>query len=168
MDDYYKLLNIDYDANLDEINNAYNLKMVDYKLASHVSDEDKEEIKKLKKAHHILNNNEYKVTYDKSIKNKINKDQTKEQNKMQTKDTNPLLNFDIKQTYNLNRKTDFNHNYISDRIFGLNHNNASTFVTDSESLRPQNAGLSSDFKPEFDTPLDFDKTADLQPFNFDS
>ena len=55
------------------------------------------------------------------------------------------------------KKQLFNHSYISDRIFSLNGNgNSNNFnVSNSETLRPKNVGLSADVKIEYDTPIDY-------------
>jgi hypothetical protein len=53
------------------------------------------------------------------------------------------------------KKQLFNHSYISDRIFSLNGNNSNNNVSNSETLRPKNVGLSSDVKIEYDTPIDY-------------
>lgn len=156
MEDYYKVLEVNYDASMEEINNSYNKKLMDYKNLPFLSEEDKTKIKELKKAFLVLNNKEYKLTYDKNIKLK-----------QETKETNndfPLLNFN-QQPFNSNKKSSFNTSYISDRIFSLNNQNQNSFVINSELLRPKNVGLSNDTIPEFDIPLDYDDNIELQPAN---
>ena len=68
MEDYYKILGIQYNASITDISNSFNLKMIDYKCLPFLTDKDKQTIKNLKKAFFVLSNEEYKKTYDNSLK----------------------------------------------------------------------------------------------------
>ncbi len=68
MEDYYKILGIQYNASNTDISNSFNLKMVEYKCLPFLTDKDKQIIKNLKKAFFVLSNEEYKKTYDNSLK----------------------------------------------------------------------------------------------------
>lgn len=116
MEDYYKILNLDYKISIEEFNNLYKEKLKELRFKPFL-DENEEILKKnLKKAHFIFNSN-YKTVYDNHISN-INK-------------------------FNLNKssKKDFiNNNQITDRIFSTN--NTSTFnLEHNELLRPKNVGM---------------------------
>jgi DnaJ-class molecular chaperone len=158
MEDYYKILGVSYDASMEDINKSYNKKLMDYKILPFLSEEDKNKIKELKKAFLVLNNKEYKLTYDKNIKLKLSQETNINRNM-------PLLNLNLKQPFNSNKKSGFNNSYIANRIFSLNNQNQTSFVTNSELLRPKNVGLSNDSIPEFDIPLDYENTTELQPAN---
>ena len=154
MEDYYKILEVNYDSSMEDINKSYNKKLMEYKILPFLSEEDKNKIKELKKAFLVLNNKEYKLTYDKDIKLKL------------SQETNtPLLNLNLQQPFNSNKKSGFNTSYIADRIFSLQNKNQTSFVNNSELLRPKNVGLSNDTIPEFDIPLDYEDSTELQPAN---
>ncbi len=68
MEDYYKILGIQYNASNTDISNSFNLKMIEYKCLPFLTDKDKQIIKNLKKAFFVLSNEEYKKTYDNSLK----------------------------------------------------------------------------------------------------
>ncbi len=157
MEDYYRLLNIHYEASIEELNSAYKNKLLHFKSLPFLTDNDQEELKKLKKANAIFNNHEYKKTYDQYLQNKFKKEVVTFEDTMQ------------------NRKKNLqNSNYMVDRIFGFNSNNVSSInLKHNELLRPKNVGLSSDILPEFDKPIDYtethtSKTKDFLPYNFDS
>ena len=152
MEDYYRLLDTHYEASIDEINDAYNNKLLHFKSLPFLTENDKETIKKLKKANVIFNNLEYKKTYDQYLKNKFKKE---------------VINFE--DSFYSRRKNLQNSNYINDRIFSFTPNNNPTVnLSHNELLRPKNAGLSADHLPEFDKPLDFKDSSDFLPHNFDS
>ena len=167
MDDYYKILGIQYNASNTDISNSFNLKMFEYKSLPFLTDKDKLSIKNLKKAFFVLSNEEYKKTYDISL-NK-NKNQNNLVSGIESgayfswsseipsdkQISNNNLTETIGTTSNGTKKQLFNHSYISDRIFSLNGNNSNYNVTNSETLRPKNVGLSSDVKIDFDTPIDY-------------
>ena len=157
MEDYYRLLNIHYEASIEELNSAYKNKLLHFKSLPFLTDNDQEELKKLKKANAIFNNREYKKTYDQYLQNKFKKE---------------VVTFE--DTINNRKKNLQNSNYMVDRIFGFNSNNVSSInLKHNELLRPKNVGLSSDILPEFDKPIDYtetntSKTKDFLPYNFDS
>jgi DnaJ-class molecular chaperone len=157
MEDYYRLLNIHYEASIEELNSAYKNKLIHFKSLPFLTENDQEELKKLKKANAIFNNPEYKKTYDQYLQNKFKKE---------------VVTFE--DTINNRKKNLQNSNYMVDRIFGFNSNNvASINLKHNELLRPKNVGLSSDILPEFDKPLDYSETntsntKEFLPYNFDS
>ena len=186
MEDYYKILGIQYNASITDISNSFNLKMIDYKCLPFITDKDKQSIKNLKKAFFVLSNDEYKKTYDNSLKQQAPKKEVKEIKQISgiesgtyfswTSEINPTNSANSGRTNMANstqnkpvgtiestgttgtgtKKQLFNHSYISDRIFSLHgNNNNNNTVTNSETLRPKNVGLSSDAKIEFDTPIDY-------------
>jgi DnaJ-class molecular chaperone len=144
MEDYYRLLEVDYESSLETINNAYQNKINEFKFLPFLSDLDKHNLKEIKKAFVIFNNFEYKKTYDEYIKNKI------------------------KNTFERSsRKNPQNQNYLVDRIF--NFKSASKYnLQHNELLRPKNVGLTSDDVIEYDKPLDYEESTDFKPFNFDT
>lgn len=144
MEDYYRLLEVDYEASIHAINNAYQKKMLEYKSLPFLSDLDKHNLKETKKAFIVFNDVNYKKTYDEYIKNKIKT-----------------------QSDRTSRKTPQNQNYLVDRIFNF-QSNPNYNLTHNELLRPKNVGLTADDQVEYDKPLDYDDAADFKPFNFDS
>ena len=58
MEDYYSLLNIHYEASIEELNNAYKNKLNHFKSLPFLTDNDKQQLKDLKKANVIFNNQE--------------------------------------------------------------------------------------------------------------
>lgn len=172
MEDYYKILGIQYNASIADISNSFNLKMIDYKCLPFITDKDKQSIKNLKKAFFVLSNDEYKKTYDNSLKQQGVKKEIKQISGIEsgtyfswTSEINPTNSTISKPVGTIEstgttgtgtKKQLFNHSYISDRIFSLHGNNNNTnSVSNSETLRPKNVGLSSDAKIEFDTPIDY-------------
>jgi DnaJ-class molecular chaperone len=147
MEDYYRLLDSHYEASIDELNNSYKNKIIYFKSLPFLTDNDKEQLKKIKKANIIFNNFEYKKIYDKYLENKFKKE----------------INI-------VKKKNMQNSNYIVDRIFDikLNNNQQPININHNELLRPKNVGLSSDKIPEFDEPLDFKESSDFLPYNYDS
>ena len=128
MEDYYKILGLVNNATSVDISNNYNLKLLEYKCLPFLTDKDKQNIKNIKKAFFILSNDEYKKTYDNSLKiqnkptiNAISSDF----DSYSTWDNNSTLlqnnnTFEKQNLPNENKKQLFNHSYISDRIFSLN------------------------------------------------
>ena len=159
MDDYYKILNLEYNASKDEIILNYNKIMLEYKIQPFISDNDKIKIKLIKKAYFVLINDDYKKIYDSSLKKK-------------NKQESPVTVIGVLPHSNVNnKKGNLNNSYISDRIFSINNlnNNKNIYNIDhSELLRPKNVGLSSDIPPEYDTPLDFDPKKNNEVLPFDS
>jgi DnaJ-class molecular chaperone len=172
MDDYYKILGIQYNASITDISNSFNLKIFEYKALPFLTDKDKQSIKNLKKAFFVLSNEEYKKTYDNSLNQNKNKNQEHNINHVsgieagayfswtsEKSPDKPISNNNITEaigtTSNGTKKQLFNHSYISDRIFSLTGNNTNYNVSNSETLRPKNVGLSTDVKIDFDTPIDY-------------
>jgi len=154
MDDYYKILNVEYNATKEQIISNYEKIMMEYKVQPFISENNKTKIKLIKKAYFVLTNDEYKKTYDISL-------ELKQKNQI------PIL----PQPNVINKKGGVNNSYIADRIFSLNSVNTNKNIYNivhSELLRPKNVGLSSDVKPEFDTPLDFDPRQNNEILPFDS
>ena len=152
MEDYYRLLDIHYEASIEELNDAYRNKMIHFKSLPFLTDNDKKMVKDLKKAHVIFNNSEYKNTYDQYLQNKFKKE---------------VITF---EEANRSRKKNIeNSSFMNERIFGFSQNNKESInLNHNELLRPKNAGLSSDHVPEFDKPLDFKKSKTFLPYNYDS
>jgi DnaJ-class molecular chaperone len=140
MEDYYKLLDVDYDSSIEVLNNAYKNKLNEYKSLPFLTDNDKQNIKNIKKAYHIFNNTKYKKIYDRYIQNKFSNDGRSSKKNLQ------------------------NQTYLSDRIFSFQSNNNYN-LNDNELLRPKNVGLISDDNQDFIKPTD---SGDFQPYNFDT
>ena len=89
MNDYYKLLNLTNNSNSNDIINAYNNIIKKYNNLPFLSDEEKTQIKELKKAKFILLDDELKYKYDIYInkKNSFSFDEKKRQ-----VDTNVITN----------------------------------------------------------------------------
>ena len=156
MDDYYKILNVEYNSSKDEIISNYNKLMIEFKIQPFISENDKSKIKLIKKAYFVLTNEEYKKTYDISLALK------------QKQTTEPHI---LQQPNVINKKGAINNSYIADRIFSMNSFNTNKNIYNihhSELLRPKNTGLSSDITPEYDTPLDFDPKQNNEILPFDS
>jgi DnaJ-class molecular chaperone len=120
MEDYYRLLEVDYAASIDTINNAYKNKIIEFKSLPYLTDNDKNKMKEIKKAHFIFNNLEYKKIYDNHMENKFK---------------NQLSQYNNKKNENSNYLVDRIFSFKTDTNYNLNHN---------ELLRPKNVGLSSD------------------------
>ena len=67
MEDYYKILNIEYNASKEQIIASYDKLMINFKIQPFISENDKTQIKLIKKAHFVLTNDEYKKTYDTNL-----------------------------------------------------------------------------------------------------
>ena len=132
MEDYYRLLDIHYEASIDELNDAYKNKILHYKSLPFLTDNDKDQLKNIKKAYIIFNNSEYKKTYDQYLQNKFKKE---------------VITYE--DVTHSRKKNIQNTNYITDRIFGFpqNNNHKSLNINHNELLRPKNAGLSADNVP---------------------
>ena len=152
MDDYYKILNIDNKASQEDIILNYNNILSTFKTKPFLTENDKIKIKLIKKAHYVLSNTEYKKIYDTNLN---------------IKQSQISLQPNI-----INKKGHINNSYIADRIFSINNlqnNNKKLYnIEHSEFLRPKNVGLSSDIKPDIDIPLDFVKTNEVMPFDFNN
>lgn len=161
MEDYYKILNVDYNSTKDEIIENYEKLMVNYKIQPFITENDKTQIKLIKKAHLVLTNDEYKKTYDTNLKLKQKHNENQNQNQYIMMGQHTINN----------KKGSFNNSYIADRIFSMHGvNNSLSHVEKSEMLRPRNVGLSSDIKLETDTPLDFQTNPqnEILPFDYSS
>ena len=154
MENYYTLLDINQDACEDEINKAYKNKLIEFKYLPFLTENDNNNLKKIKKAFFIFNNPEYKKIYDEHLQNKFKKE------------INNSDNFYIGHK----KKNIDKQNYLVDRIFEVQTNNSTPKInlSHNELLRPQNVSLSSDKKIEFDKPLNFVKNNDIKAFNYDS
>jgi DnaJ-class molecular chaperone len=150
MEDYYKLFNANLNTSVQELNEIYNQKIYEFHSLPFLTQHDKILFKKYKKAHFIFNNPKYKKIYDNYIKNKKTNDVTyigRENNK---KDNIP-------------------NDYLTNRIFSnFNTRKNNINIDHNEMLRPKNVGLSADIEIEQDTPLEFEKTKEIMPYNFDS
>jgi len=139
-EDYYKLLDLDYNSSLEDINNRCKIKLSEFKFLPFLTNSDKEKIKQIKKAQFIFNDENYKNIYDQNYKN-IN-------------DQNNTTKIDKKK--NIINQND----YIINRIFGeqssSDKNNFSIFY--NELLRPKNVGLISDKISEIDYDVDLNET----------
>ena len=159
MEDYYRILNVEYTATKDEIIASYEKLMINYKIQPFITENDKTQIKLIKKAHFVLTNDEYKKTYDTNLELKKKQIQQQQQQPLGIQPFHTLNN----------KKSGFNNSYIADRIFsmhcGINNNFCN--VEKSELLRPKNVGLSSDVKLETDTPLDFNQQTQTEILPFD-
>jgi DnaJ-class molecular chaperone len=121
-EDYYKLLNLNYNSSLENINNVCNLKLAEYKFLPFFTENDKKKIKQIKTAQFIFNNPKNKKIYDQHILKKNN-----------LIDQNDYLINRIFDTHNNNNNNLKKNTEISG--FSLFHN---------ELLRPKNTGLTGD------------------------
>lgn len=144
MEDYYRLLGIQYESTIDDINTAYQNKILEFKSLPFMTDNDKLTLINIKKAYTIFSNSEYKKIYDQYYLNKFKKE---------------LNSFD-----DMRKKKNINNNYLVDRIFNFNNSNNYNLKY-NELLRPKNVGLSSDQEPDVNN-QSTDK--EFLPFNFDS
>jgi DnaJ-class molecular chaperone len=101
---YYKLLGLDYNANKSKIITAYKLKINNYTNLPFLTDNQKNEIKELKKARYILINKDLKKIYDFIINEHL-----KETTKITTLEKNSF------------KKEKIDSNLMSDRIFSMAH-----------------------------------------------
>jgi hypothetical protein len=119
-EDYYKLLNINYDASITDINKTIQYELKHFKFLPFLTNEQQKKIKLLKKAKFIFNNSVYKEIYDQNI----------------------LKNLDKK-----NNLPDYN-TYLSNRIFEIKINDLEILNNDhwknDEYLKPKNTGLIAD------------------------
>jgi DnaJ-class molecular chaperone len=151
MEDYYRLLDIHQDATIDQINEAYKNKITEFKFLPFLTENDKNKLRDIKKAHVIFNNKEYKKIYDEHLNNKFKKEMNKT------------------EELNTSRKKNNNQNILFDRIFSLSNKVENINLTHNELLRPKNVGLSADKEIEFDKPIDYEdnQSNNFMPFNFD-
>ena len=101
-DYYYKILDLDYNASIQNIYDAYNSKIEKYRNLPFLNVTQKAEVKELKKAKYILANEDFRKVYDSSI-NKKNQETTKMK--------------EWEKTYS--KKEKVNSQLVSDRIFSM-------------------------------------------------
>ena len=135
---YYTLLNINYNDDLNKIKDICINKINHYKSLPFLTENDKIIYKNYKSAYFIFNNPKYKKIYDDNIKKT-----------------------DRKQNF-------INQSYIFDRIFSLPTNNTNYNLEHNHSLRPKNVGLIADDIPGIDIPLNFTNTNDFEPVSNDN
>ena len=88
MENYYEILDVDRDSNIDQINKAYKNKITNFKDQTEFSKKDLKKIKLLKTAKFILNDEELRDKYDEILSKKNFID---EKNKIQKKYNNHLI-----------------------------------------------------------------------------
>ena len=98
---YYQILEVKYEATEKEINDAYKNKIKKYFNLPFLNENQKVDIKELKKAKFILSNNELRKKYDSIIFQEI-----EENNKLKEKDT-------------LNKKEKLDSQMMGNRIFSM-------------------------------------------------
>jgi curved DNA-binding protein CbpA len=124
-EDYYKLLKLNYNSSLNDINKACKSELAQFKLLPFLNEHDEKKIKQIKKAQYIFNNIEYKEIYDQNILKKTDKKK------------NSLIN---------------HNDYLINRIFDIkiNNNSFASNLNNNEFLRPKNTGLNSDMDIDYD------------------
>ena len=70
VDYYYKILDLEYDASIENIYDSYNTKIAKYRNLPFLNNSQKVEVKELKKAKYVLSNTELRKIYDLAIHNK--------------------------------------------------------------------------------------------------
>ena len=70
VDYYYKILELPFDAKVEQIYGAYNSKIEKYRNLPFLNTAQKAEVKELKKAKFVLSNDEFRKIYDSSIAKK--------------------------------------------------------------------------------------------------
>jgi DnaJ-class molecular chaperone len=98
---YYKILELNYNATEEEINDAYKNKIKKYFNLPFLNENQKVEIKELKKAKFILSNTDLREKYDSIIFQEI-----EENNKLKEKDT-------------LNKKEKLDSEMMGNRVFSM-------------------------------------------------
>jgi DnaJ-class molecular chaperone len=98
---YYKILELKYNATEEEINDAYKNKIKKYFNLPFLNENQKVEIKELKKAKFILSNTDLREKYDSIIFQEI-----EENNKLKEKDT-------------LNKKEKLDSEMMGNRVFSM-------------------------------------------------
>lgn len=104
-DYYYKILDIKYEADYDEVNQAYLDKIKKYSNLPFLNENQKHEIKELKKAHYVLSNHDLRDVYDSIIIQEI-----ETQNKF--KETNT-------EKATILKKEKLDSTIMSDRVFSM-------------------------------------------------
>jgi DnaJ-class molecular chaperone len=98
---YYKILELNYNATEEEINDAYKNKIKKYFNLPFLNENQKVEIKELKKAKFLLSNNDLRKKYDSIIFQEI-----EENNKLKEKDI-------------LNKKEKLDSEMMGNRVFSM-------------------------------------------------
>ena len=88
MENYYEILDVARDSNVDEINKAYKNKIQNFNNKDELSKKDIKKIKLLKTAKFILNDEDLRDKYDEILSKKNFQD---EKNKIQKKYNNHLI-----------------------------------------------------------------------------
>jgi len=128
MDDYYRLLEVNYNEPTQIIINACKKKLFEYKALPYLNEQEKETLKLIKKSYYIFTNPELKQKYDELyIKNLTNNNQifTEESESIQYEINNNNNNFEFNNNQNLNNSyfefpsdnnQDINNQFINDPI----------------------------------------------------
>lgn len=129
---YYDYLQVSKDANTNEINSAYENKIIKYNNLKSLTDIQINDIKNLKKAVYILTNDRLREKYNKKIISPL------------PENDNELVSFD--RLFNVDnswmKKDNMKESTVlEDRIFSLSEFNKKSYSTDSEIfLRKQQCG----------------------------
>jgi len=133
MDDYYRLLEVNYNEPIHIIMNACKKKLFEYKALPYLNEEEKEIQKLIKKSYYIFNNPEFKKKYDDLyIKNILNNNQNCDNNQDTMffqesvslfPQSNEINNFDNNQNLNnsyfefpSDNNQDTNNQFINDPV----------------------------------------------------
>jgi len=103
VDYYYKILDLDFNATIEEIYHAYSEKIKKYRNLPFFNSAQKNEVKELKKAKFVLTNEELRKILDSSINKKYN-----EESKMKEWEKSSS-----------NKKEKVNSQLVGDRIFSM-------------------------------------------------
>ncbi len=136
---YYDYLEVSQDASTNEINSAYENKIIKYNNLKSLTDIQITEIKNLKKALYILTNDRLREKYNKKIISPL------------PENDNELVSFDRlfnvdnswmkKDNNNINKDNKKESTVLENRIFSLSEFNKKSYSTDSEIfLRKQQCG----------------------------
>lgn len=99
MEDYYNILNVNHDIDINELKIICKSKLKEFKLLPFLTKNDEIRFKQIKKAYFIFNNPEYKKKYDTAI----------------------LKNNNNNNNNNTHVKKKNNNNMLIDRIFSINN-----------------------------------------------
>ena len=88
MENYYKILDVDRDSDIEKIKEAYKIKINKYNQKNDLSENDLKNIKNLKTAKFILTNLDLRNKYDEKLSKKNFED---EKNKIEKKYNNHLI-----------------------------------------------------------------------------
>ena len=137
MDNYYELFNINKNANIKDIINAYENKINYYNNCNNLSDEDICKIKIYKKGLYILTNSKLRSNYDNSL---INNVMAQNENNDELNNLDDLFNIDKSWMSQINIDNDSNNlkkqnieSNLNNRIFDISFiNNRPGYSTESE------------------------------------